>query len=271
MYQLYKQNVHSDVEGFIPLIMSTISLQPTLHQRNSPNFNREVFVDFMAAQIKTLSFLAYIVRLYQNSVNDHSSELARGMVGLLRLCPQEVAHLRKELLIAARHILATELREKFVGCLEELFDESVLIGTGWTAYESLRPLAFSTLADLVHHVRAHLPLRVLSLAVNVFSKNVHDESLVTTIQTMSCKLLLNLVECIRQRSDRENGNRQQQFTSSNPQLGNQQALGTPQVLSSMQNAAAAHNSGILQRPTAAPLFAANAGSGSAEVKGRSER
>ncbi|GIY45230.1 hypothetical protein CDAR_3781 [Caerostris darwini] len=298
MYQLYKQNVHSDVEEFIPLIMSTISLQPTLQQRNNPNFNREVFVDFMAAQIKTLSFLAYIVRIYQSVVNDHSSELARGMVGLLRLCPQEVAHLRKELLIAARHILATELREKFVGCLEELFDETVLIGTGWTAYESLRPLAYSTLADLVHHVRTHLPLRVLSLAVNVFSKNVHDESLVTTIQTMSCKLLLNLVECIRQRSDRENGNgrellmrmleilvlklktiaklqlpvllqkvRQQQFvTSSNPQLGNQQAVGTPQVLSSMQNAAAAHNSGILQRPTAAPLFAANAGSSSAEVK-----
>ncbi|CAL1278798.1 unnamed protein product [Larinioides sclopetarius] len=206
MYQLYKQNVHSDVEEFIPLIMTTISLQPTVQQRNNPNFNKEVFVDFMAAQIKTLSFLAYIVRIYQAVVNEHSSELARGMIGLLRLCPQEVAHLRKELLIAARHILATELREKFVGCLEDLFEENILIGTGWTAYESLRPLAYSTLADLVHHVRQHLPLRVLAKAVNVFSKNVHDESLVTTIQTMSCKLLLNLVECIRQRSDRENGN-----------------------------------------------------------------
>ncbi|GFX64441.1 hypothetical protein TNCV_4043311 [Trichonephila clavipes] len=128
------------------------------------------------------------------------------MIGLLRLCPQEVAHLRKELLIAARHILATELREKFVNCLEDLFDEKILIGTGWTAYETLRPLAYSTLADLVHHIRQHLPLRVLSKAVNVFSKNVHDESLLTTIQTMSCKLLLNLVDCIRQRSDRENGN-----------------------------------------------------------------
>ena len=32
------------------------------------------------------------------------------MLGLLSHCPQEVAHLRKELLIAARHILATDLR-----------------------------------------------------------------------------------------------------------------------------------------------------------------
>ncbi|KAL1426892.1 hypothetical protein MTO96_000428 [Rhipicephalus appendiculatus] len=128
------------------------------------------------------------------------------MLGLLMLCPQEVAHLRKELLIAARHILATDLRNKFVGCMEQLFDENILIGSGWTAYESLRPLAYSTLADLVHHVRQHLPLNNLSSAVAVFSRNVHDESLPASIQTMSCKLLLNLVECIRTRSDQENGN-----------------------------------------------------------------
>lgn len=206
MYQLYKQSVHDDVAEFIPLILTTITLQPLAQHRMSPAFNKEVFVDFMAAQIKTLSFLAYIVKIYQDIVNAHSSQLAQGMLGLLVLCPQEVAHLRKELLIAARHILATELRNKFVGCIEQLFDENILIGTGWTAYESLRPLAYSTLADLVHHVRQHLPLRDLAAAVAVFSKNVHDESLPTSIQTMSCKLLLNLVECIRTRSDQESGN-----------------------------------------------------------------
>ena len=45
----------------------------------------------------------------------------------------------------------------------------------------------------------------LARAVHLFAKNVHDESLPTSIQTMSCKLLLNLVECIRQRTDVENG------------------------------------------------------------------
>ena len=29
MYQLYKQNVHQDVAEFIPLIMATITLQPS--------------------------------------------------------------------------------------------------------------------------------------------------------------------------------------------------------------------------------------------------
>jgi len=78
--------------------------------RANPAFNKEVFVDFIAAQIKTLSFLAYIIRIYQDSINVHSAQMVKGMLGLLMMCPQEVAHLRKELLIAARHILATDLR-----------------------------------------------------------------------------------------------------------------------------------------------------------------
>lgn len=74
-----------------------------------------------------------------------------------------------------------------------------------TAFLS-RPLAYSTLADLVHHVRQNLPLTDLSLAVQLFAKNIDDESLPSNIQTMSCKLLLNLVDCIRSKSEQENGN-----------------------------------------------------------------
>ncbi|MGH0116978.1 UNVERIFIED_CONTAM: hypothetical protein FKN15_024923 [Acipenser sinensis] len=43
----------------------------------------------------------------------------------------------------------------------------------------------------------NLPLNDLSLAVQLFAKNIDDESLPSSIQTMSCKLLLNLVDCIR--------------------------------------------------------------------------
>jgi len=205
MYQLYKHNVHQDVAEFIPLIMTTITLQPSAQHKANPGFNKEIFVDFIGAQIKTLSFLAYIIRIYQETVAQQAALMVKGILGLLTLCPMEVAHLRKELLIASRHILATDLRLQFIPFMERLFDENLLFGKGWTTNESLRPLAYSTLADLVHHVRQHLPMTDLARAVHLFAKNVHDESLPTSIQTMSCKLLLNLVECIRQRSDVENG------------------------------------------------------------------
>nr|XP_042909111.1 transformation/transcription domain-associated protein isoform X1 [Parasteatoda tepidariorum] len=114
MYQLYKISVHKDVTEFTPLIMTTITLQLTAQWRSNPSFNKEVYVDFMHAQIKTLSFLTYLVRIYQNAVNEHSSQFAKGMIGLLCLCLQEVAHLCKELLVAACHMSATDLRDSLL-------------------------------------------------------------------------------------------------------------------------------------------------------------
>lgn len=75
----------------------------------------------MGAQIKTLSFLAYIIRLFQDVIVGHAPAMVKGMLCLLQSCPKEVAHLRKELLIAARHILATELRNSKCSFTFKLF------------------------------------------------------------------------------------------------------------------------------------------------------
>lgn len=62
-----------------------------------------------------------------------------------------------------------------------------------------RPLAYSTLADLTHHLRAELSLTKIARATDLFGRNMFDDSLPFSIQQMSLRLLLNLVECIRQR------------------------------------------------------------------------
>jgi len=68
-----------------------------------------------------------------------------------------------------------------------------------------RPLAYSTLADLVHHIRAQLSFQQLSRVVHMYSRNIHDTSLAFCIRTMSAKLLLNLVESIvAKNADRDN-------------------------------------------------------------------
>lgn len=50
--------------------------------------------------------------------------MVKGMLSLLQSCPKEVAHLRKELLIAARHILATDLRNSKSDWLALLADKN---------------------------------------------------------------------------------------------------------------------------------------------------
>ncbi|KAA3675126.1 transformation/transcription domain-associated protein, partial [Paragonimus westermani] len=201
MYQLFKQHIHQDVSEFIPIIMEFINLKPSEAQKKNPGFNQDVFIDFMAAQVKTLSFLAYVIKIYQELVERYSDSLVQGMMNLLYNCPPSVTNMRKEFFIAARHILsAQQIRPKFLDVLDELMNEDILIGQGYTVRDSLRPLAYSTLADLTHHIRGELSLAKIARAIDVYGRNLHDDTLPFSIQHMSLRLLLNLVECIRQRA-----------------------------------------------------------------------
>lgn len=99
-------------------------------------------------------------------------------------------------MVATRHILSTDFRQAFVAHLHILLDTNVLIGNGLTAQETLKPLSYSLLADFIHHVRSDLSVSLVSLTIVTYSKNLHDSSIPLSIQTMSAKLLVNLVDSI---------------------------------------------------------------------------
>ena len=80
--------------------------------------------------------------------------------------------------------------------IDELLDEKTLIGDGLAVYETMRPLAYSMLANLIHHVRDALDPPQIRKTVEVDTKNLQDNFPGTSFQTMSAKLLLNMTECI---------------------------------------------------------------------------
>ena len=100
--------------------------------------------------------------------------------------------------MATRHILATPFKTSFFGSkidrLLEL-DEDLLLGKG-TGMESLRPLAYTMLTDLIHSARAELSLPQLTRVVYIFSRNLHDPSLPVTIQISALRTMTNLVDYI---------------------------------------------------------------------------
>jgi len=67
-------------------------------------------VEFIEAQIKVLSYLAYVIKMFTEIVTVHSTQLIEGIIGMLESSPMVVTHLRKELLVASRHFLNTDLR-----------------------------------------------------------------------------------------------------------------------------------------------------------------
>ena len=197
LFQLYPRYLQSSLQKFMPLIINALNLkyECPANADSIPGF-KHIYTDFIATQVKTLSFLAYMLRGFAKHLLNYKDRLPAAVIDLLRRCPPSATAIRKELLIATRHILATDFRDAFIPHIEELTSENLLIGTGRTCYETLRPLAYSTLVDLVHHVREKLTMPQLANIVYLYSRNIHDPTLPLSIQTLSAKILRTLVESI---------------------------------------------------------------------------
>ena len=211
LFQKHGALVKRNVSLFVPLIKGVLLLQAKPQQNAhtkaqqegvvfagvSPEIkNRVAFGDFITAQVKTMSFLAYLLRVYAHQLQDFLPTLPDIVVRLLQDCPREKSSARKELLVAIRHIINFNFRKIFLRKIDALLEERTLIGDGLTVYETMRPLAYSMLADLIHHVRDALKPEQIRKTVEVYTKNLHDDFPGTSFQTMSAKLLLNMADCI---------------------------------------------------------------------------
>ncbi|KAG6555625.1 hypothetical protein Mapa_002860 [Marchantia paleacea] len=192
LFQLYPRFLQTNIPLLLPLMVNAISITgPSQVPTNLKN----AFAELKGAQVKTVSFLTYLLKSFADCIRSHEESISKSIVNLLVSCPDSVS-IRKELLVATRHVLATDFRRGFFSQIDTLLDERVLVGTGRACYETLRPLAYSLLAELIHHVRLDLSLPQLSRIVYLFSRNVHDSSLPLSVQTTCVRLMLNLVETI---------------------------------------------------------------------------
>ena len=58
IYNYNKNHINQEISEIIPLIANVVALQPTDEQRLNPD-NEEIYADFVTAQVKALSFLAF--------------------------------------------------------------------------------------------------------------------------------------------------------------------------------------------------------------------
>lgn len=214
LFQSYKSLVQTALPTFLPKIIHILVLQVEQqktfreeHLKTATSVtailpditNRQAYSDFILGQVKAASFLAYVfIRGHANQYlsPNHAKVVPDVILRLLQDCPAELSIARKELLHATRHILSTPFRSQFVPKIELLFDEKVLIGHGLTSFETLRPLAYSTVADFIHNVRNELTPKQIWSTVQIYCDLLKDDNLALTVQIMSAKLLLNLVDRI---------------------------------------------------------------------------
>jgi transformation/transcription domain-associated protein len=216
MFQLYPKFLRSNIPVLINVMMEALALRApplqSIKQGNQPldsNAKRLYFSrsrELVAAQAKTLSFLTYLLRGFSNDLKPYEDRLASNVVALMSTCPREFISTRKELLVATRHLLNSEFRNGFFRHVDALLDERVLMGSHHRYSEQtiLRPLGYTTLSDLVHHVRSLLTMPQMSRVVSMFSRVLHDSSMTLPMSTQytAVRTLLSVVDIVFHNKDR---------------------------------------------------------------------
>ena len=201
LFQLYARLIPPNIQTLLPLMVQTIAIRgPVVAE--VPAHLKATYGDLKGSQVKMVSFVTYLLRGYAEAIAPHQEAISGSIVELLKSCPDTVAT-RKELLVATRHVLsAPDFRRWFYSHLDALLDEDVLVGAGRACRETLRPLAYSFLAELVHHMRLELSLAQIRRTVYMFSQNVQDATLPLSIQMTCVRLMHHLVESVfRRRND----------------------------------------------------------------------
>ena len=125
LFQLYPRYIQANIHVLIPLMMNTLKLQfrkpPT-----EPKL-RKKFCELAASQVKSLSFLTYLLRGFDGVMRPYEKTISNCVVNLLKSCPSESLNTRKELLVATRHILATDFRNGFFTQIDTLLMTSVRV------------------------------------------------------------------------------------------------------------------------------------------------
>ncbi|CAH8274165.1 unnamed protein product [Arabidopsis lyrata] len=192
LFQLYSRLVQINIPNLLPLMVAAISIPGP--EKVSSHMKPQ-FIELKGAQVKTVSFLTYLLKSCAEYIKPHEESICKSIVNLLVTC-SDSASIRKELLVSLKHVLGTDFKRGLFPLIDTLLEERVLVGTGRACFESLRPLAYSLLAEIVHHVRADLSLSQLSRIIYLFSRNMHDSTLSLNIHTTCARLMLNLVEPI---------------------------------------------------------------------------
>ncbi|CAN1122507.1 Transformation/transcription domain-associated protein [Linum perenne] len=192
LFQLYSRLVQTNIPTLLPLMVDAISVPGP---DKVPPHLKSHFIELKGAQVKTVSFLTYLLKSFSDYIKSQEDRICKSIVNLLVTCSDSVS-IRRELLVALKHVLGTDFKRGLFPLIDTLLEERVLVGAGRACYETLRPLAYSLLAEIVHHVRNDLSLSQLSRIIYLFSSNMHDASLSLSIHTTCARLMLNLVEPI---------------------------------------------------------------------------
>ncbi|KAJ3722891.1 FAT domain-containing protein [Lentinula raphanica] len=158
--------------------------------------NTTLYHDLLSAQIKMLSYLAFVMRHTPEQSDSYGDRLILHALRLQQDCPASAIMLRKELIVVFRHLMATPYRRALIPHLDKLLNERLLVGESLTSKEMLRAQTYTATADLFHHLKPELNSSQLTKIVHMYSRLLHNSALGNNLHTLFAKVLIGLSDAI---------------------------------------------------------------------------
>ena len=189
-----KQN---EVSNVIEHMMSSLPVHPPSVQPSQS----AAMMEFAISQMTMLSSLFSLPPSVQlQTMAKYEKNIVTCLVQLLRSCPADNVATRKRLLHLARVFVGTSVGKGFATYMDDLLDEKNLVGQRYSnvpmEIAPLRVAAYITMAEVVKQPHLALTLKQITRVIIVFSMNVHNCNVTTSIQKVSLRALLNLVKKI---------------------------------------------------------------------------
>jgi transformation/transcription domain-associated protein len=119
LFQLYSRLVQTNIPQLLPLMVVAISVPGP---EKVPPHLKGHFTELKGAQVKTVSFLTYLLKSFADYIRPHEESICKSIVNLLVTCSDSVS-IRKELLVALKHVLGTDFKRGLFPLIDTLLEE----------------------------------------------------------------------------------------------------------------------------------------------------
>ncbi|KZT05505.1 atypical/PIKK/TRRAP protein kinase [Laetiporus sulphureus 93-53] len=169
--------------------------------------NTSAFSDLMVAQVKTASYLAFVLRGPSPDEGGVSEEerielrnkfgiLIGASIRILQDCPATATTPRRDLLIVVRHLLTTIFKRDFAPYIDKILYEPVLWGTAVGCRETVKQVVFAIYGDFVTSLRNDMSAAQLTRLCHIFIRHLHDPRLVVPLHVLSAKIIFSTIDII---------------------------------------------------------------------------
>ncbi|KFD48133.1 hypothetical protein M513_10971 [Trichuris suis] len=187
--KLLRAEMSSMLCGILKVLSATVGMDSAHAEQNTLVLTQIIKLQYSALQF-ILTFNEEIVDFNKKAAEG----LPRSIFNIIASIPSEETQLRKDMILVLRKFSKSSMRCYFVGVMNDMLEEGLLLGRGYTSNLENRSYFMATIGDFLHYLRFNLKPTTASKAVQMFARYVQDPKCSPYLQTAVIGVINSVLE-----------------------------------------------------------------------------